>query len=62
MEASPEWVDLVIDVLYVIAILLISCGVYLATRKTGGLQVLDDPASAAKGYREALDILNGPMY
>jgi len=58
VETTPEWLDLVIEVLHIISVLLISSGIYLATRKTGGSQVLDEPASPAKPVTQASILQN----
>ncbi|HEY6239379.1 MAG TPA: hypothetical protein VIW78_00920 [Burkholderiales bacterium] len=48
METTPEWIDLVIGSLHIVAVLLICCGIYLAVRETEGSQVLDEPTPPAK--------------
>ncbi len=39
--------DLAIGVLQVIAVLFLACGAYLATRKSGGPLIPDEPGAAA---------------
>ena len=47
MEGTPELLDLVIGVLQIIAVLMLTCGAYLATRKSGGPLIPDEPGAAA---------------
>ena len=42
METLPQWFDLLIELL---TVLLVSCGVYLATRESGGSRISSEPAS-----------------
>jgi hypothetical protein len=50
-EIPAELLDFVIGVLQIIAGLYLAYGAYLATRKTGELQISDAPASAASPRR-----------
>lgn len=48
METLPEWFDPLIELL---TVLLVSCGVYLATRESGGSRISSEPASSGSAPR-----------